>query len=222
MDFYKLIQSLDELLYEVLSWLLFYPITVWRVLTRPVRTMLSVESELAESEEMQFDDIVGPPLFLFLSLLLIHAVELGAGTGDELIKSSSGLSRFITSDSNLIEFRAIMFGLLPLTAARRLVKARGGHLDKQNLRAPFYAQCYAAALYALVFNLILTIGASWLKAKPHYWLPLMLLTNIWLLAVETAWFRRELGCSLVRGFGQALLMFVQWCALLLLFGFFFR
>lgn len=222
MDFYKLIQSLDELLYEVLSWLLFFPITVWRVMTRPVATMRTVERELGETDDKQFDDMLGPPLFLFLCLLLLHAIELGTGTGDELIKSHEGLSRYITSDANVIEFRAIMFGLLPLTAARRMVKAQGLALNKQTLRAPFYAQCYAAGLYALLFNGALMLGGLWLKDQPKIVLSIMALANVWLIWVETVWSASVLGCSRLRGFGQALLMFFQWCGLLLLAGLLFR
>lgn len=222
MDFFKLVKSLDELVYEVLSWLLFFPITVWRVVTRPVHWMLNSESELAEEPDKQFADMLGPPLFLFLALILIHGVELASGTGRELIESTDGLNRFISSDATLIEFRVLLFGLLPLTAARRLVKARGQPLDKDVLRAPFYAQCYAAGIYALAFNGVLLLAAGPLKDRPMAWLGAILLCNLWLLAVESLWFARELGASLWRGIGQALLMFVQWCAILMLFGVAFR
>ena len=33
MDFMKLLKSLEELLYEVVSWLVFYPLTLWHSLT---------------------------------------------------------------------------------------------------------------------------------------------------------------------------------------------
>jgi hypothetical protein len=45
MDFFKLLQSLDELLYEIMSWLIFYPITLWRAVTRPRVTMDRIESD---------------------------------------------------------------------------------------------------------------------------------------------------------------------------------
>lgn len=32
MDFMKWLNSLDELLYEVMSWLVFFPLTLWRAL----------------------------------------------------------------------------------------------------------------------------------------------------------------------------------------------
>jgi hypothetical protein len=37
MEFLKFIRSLEELLYEVMTWLLFYPRTLWRVLRHPIR-----------------------------------------------------------------------------------------------------------------------------------------------------------------------------------------
>jgi hypothetical protein len=46
MDFLKLIQSLDELLYEIMSWLIFYPVTLWRTLTKPLTMMTYSEVEL--------------------------------------------------------------------------------------------------------------------------------------------------------------------------------
>ena len=39
MDFMKLIESLDEALYSVMSWLLFYPLTLWRTIVQPLNMM---------------------------------------------------------------------------------------------------------------------------------------------------------------------------------------
>lgn len=49
MDFLKLIQSLDELLYEIMSWLVFYPVTLWRTLTKPLTMMTYSETELGDA-----------------------------------------------------------------------------------------------------------------------------------------------------------------------------
>ena len=215
MDFFKLIQSLDELLYEILSWLLFYPITLWRVLVRPVQTMLAVERELQEEDKMKFDDMVGPPLFLFLTLLGLHLVEVGLIGESELIRSQVGLARFITNDANLVIFRVMAFGILPLTAARRLLKARKAPLDKQQLRAPFYAQCYPTALLAIF---VITSSFAYRSKFPRHddlAAVLILLAIGWLLVVETRWFTLKLDGSYVRGFGQTLLMTGQWFVFLL-------
>ena len=215
MDFFKLIQSLDELLYEFLGWLLFYPITLWRVLRHPARSMLLAESELAKGPEARFDTMLGPPLFLFLSLIIIHIAELflNPAVSNDLIRSHTGISRYITNDTNLIVFRVVVFGLLPLTAARRLLRIRGQELDKVELRGPFYAQCYASAIYALILNAGTFAFASELDARQWIGGGLMAAAVIWFLAVETWWFAEKQGHGFVRGFGNALVVLGEWLAI---------
>ncbi len=91
MDFFKLIKSLDELVYEVLSWLLFFPRTLWRILRHPAATMLAAERELQQPEEDQFNDMIGPPLFLALTLAVIHIVELNVVGQDAMVTRKDGL-----------------------------------------------------------------------------------------------------------------------------------
>ena len=47
MHFMQLLKSLDELLYEVMSWLVFFPLTLWRTLTQPITMMEYAESQAA-------------------------------------------------------------------------------------------------------------------------------------------------------------------------------
>jgi hypothetical protein len=125
MDFFKLLQSLDEMLYEIVSWLIFYPVTLWRVIRSPVRTMQAAEAELRESERKQFDDTIPPPLFLLLTLALVHLVELGALGGKSYLElQNPELGRLVGGDVNLTIFRIVMIALLPLAAAMRIVRAQ--------------------------------------------------------------------------------------------------
>lgn len=215
MDFFKLIQSLDELVYEVLGWLLFFPRTLWMMVRRPVATMLSVQEELAEDEEHQFDDLVGPPLFLALTLTLIHIIELRVIGQDSLVTSNEGAARFITNDTNLLVLRVVIFGLLPLTVARRLLKVRGEPLNKRDLKAPFYAQCFAAAVYAILFNTGVFLFSAKIEHPFASGAGMIGAAVIWLLAVEASWFRAKLESGWIRGFWNALVVFVEWLALLL-------
>lgn len=48
LDFMKLLKSLEELLYELVSWLLFYPLTMWRSVVRPLSMMRYADTELAD------------------------------------------------------------------------------------------------------------------------------------------------------------------------------
>lgn len=212
MDFFKLIESLDEILYQVVSWLVFYPITLWRMISAPLKTMQAAERELTQSESKQFEDVVPPPLFLLLTILLVHVIELGAGEGG-VITSTRGLSRLISTDSSLIIFRILMFSILPLAASVRLMTARGVQIDTKALKGPFYAQCYAAGLFVLLSDgLALLIERHLSFEDPHYY-AIFGGALIWLLVVETRWFVAELGCSLMKGVGLAATMIAQWALL---------
>jgi len=214
-DFFKFIKSIDELLYEVMSWLLFYPLTLWRMVSAPIQTMRDSERELSEEEQTQFEDRLPPPLFLLLTLIIVHVAELALVGQDELVRSNVGLRGLITDDTSLIIFRVLMYSLLPVIAATRLIRARGARLNKPLLRQPFYAQCYATAVFVLLLG-----SAGMGIGRPDYIreveVGLLLGAFVWLIAVETRWFAAELKSSILRGFGQAMWMFGQWFVAVLL------
>jgi hypothetical protein len=87
MDFMKWLNSLDELLYEVMSWLLFFPITLWRSIVHPIRTMADIERQAALPEDAQYAAVLSPPLFLALALLLAHAASTALGQTDAIMAS---------------------------------------------------------------------------------------------------------------------------------------
>ncbi|HUH09643.1 MAG TPA: hypothetical protein VLZ73_03745, partial [Brevundimonas sp.] len=69
MNVLTILRSVEELLYEVISWLLFYPRTLWMTVTRPLRTMRYSDSEQRDRPEQQYLETLSPPLFLVLSIL---------------------------------------------------------------------------------------------------------------------------------------------------------
>ena len=48
MDFLKLLRSLEEFLYELCTWFLFFPRTLYRVVVHPRRMAQYVDTELKE------------------------------------------------------------------------------------------------------------------------------------------------------------------------------
>lgn len=105
MDFLKLIRSLDELLYEIMSWLIFYPVTLWRALTRPLKMMDYSDAEQGDAEDQQYSDTLSPPLFLLLTLVLCHAVELSLVGQNAVILRRTGLGGLVNDDSTFILLR---------------------------------------------------------------------------------------------------------------------
>lgn len=203
MNFFNLLQSLDELLYEVISWLVFYPITLWRTLVHPLKMMDYSDLEQRDTEDQQYTDTLSPPLFLLLSLIIVHAAELALVGTEAVVTSKIGLSALVSTNTDLIMLRIVTYSLFAVLMATRLVRARKVELTRQTLRAPFYSQCYVIALLAILLG-----AATILIRLAHTWslvtgVVLALAALLWFGTLQTAWFVQHLKCSRLRAFGQA-------------------
>ncbi|MGO4837965.1 permease, partial [Rhizobiaceae sp. 2RAB30] len=126
MDFMRFLKSVEELLYELVSWLVFYPVTFWRSVTRPAKMMRYADLELGDRLEEQYKDTLSPPLFLLITLLIAHGVELALLARQD----RSALPAIFASDTNLLILRAVMYGIFPLVMAVTLVRGRKIRLDR--------------------------------------------------------------------------------------------
>jgi hypothetical protein len=221
MDFMKWISSLDEFLYEVASWLLFFPLTLWRTLTRPLAMMDYADSQLALPDDEQYGAALSPPLFLALALLLAHGVSAALGQADAIVADRHGLAGLIDDDASALVLRLVVFAAFPLLAAARLLRRLRVPLDRGSLRLPFYAQCYPIALFALGLN----FGFSLVKLGSHPLqvggLLLICGAFAYYMTVETRWFAAKLGTGLLPALGAMLLTLIEAFALLLIVGYLF-
>lgn len=209
MGFMQFIKSLDDLLYEIMAWLVFYPLTLWRVLRHPWTMMDYAAAQLEEPEGKQFADTLSPPLFLLLSLLLSHALELTYLGQSGLVASNRGLARYVTDDTSLLLLRLMIFSIFPMILATRLVRQQRHKLTRHALQAPFYSQCYLTGPFALV------LGAGALLTQLHrpalqpVGLALMASALLWFGGLQIRWFSRKLDVSLLRGFWIATLGMIE-------------
>lgn len=201
MDFIRILRSLEEFLYEVMAWILFYPRTVWSVVTRPLTMLNYAQTEMSDTAEEQYTDRLSPLLFLMLSLALCHGIELAAHVA--LPKDvPGGLKLVASSEKNLLIFRSLIFALFPLMFAADHLRRKGQELTRLTLRGPFFSQCYLAAL----FSLLVSTGSILARAKP--WglglagVMLILAASAWYLTIQALWLRQTLDVS----WGRAVLM----------------
>lgn len=223
MNFMQLLQSLDDLLYEVMSWLVFFPITLWRTVTRPLRMMEYADRELHDRPEEQYDDTLSPPMFLLLALLLSHMLELALGGGvNPVVENNTGFAAYVDSDSKLLLLRLVLFSIVPLVVATALLVGLRQPVTRERLKAPFYAQCYPAAAFALA------IGGGGLLLQHQ--LPgaasvagvaVILAAIVAYFTVQTAWFRCHLRRGLLVAAGYAALSIVGGITVGILFAFLF-
>lgn len=200
MNFMILLKSLDDLLFEIMSWLIFYPVTFWRTLRHPWKMMDYASRELRAEEEKQYNDTLSPPLFLLLTLLLGHAIELSLVGQSSLVGAKHGLASLVSDDTSLLLLRLLVFSIFPLIMAVRLVRRMKGGLSRETLRRPFYAQCYLAGPFALLVGLggvVSQLGWRWTAETG---LVLMAIAFLWYGGFQARWFSRKLRVSLLRGF----------------------
>lgn len=215
MNFMQLLKSLDDLLYEVMSWLVFYPVTMWRALTRPLKMMDYSDAELGDRVEEQYTDTLSPPLFLLLSLILSHMVELMSVGDSPLVKETRGLTGLISDDTSLLILRLLMFSIFPLIMATRLVRKQRIGLTRNTLRPPFYSQCYVTAPFVLALSLAATLIATHRLWALLAGTAMMVVALLWYGILQTRWFAQHLHVTLPRAFWQASVAMVESLAIVL-------
>jgi hypothetical protein len=207
MNVLTILRSVEELLYEVMSWLLFYPRTLFMTLTHPLKTMRYSDQEQQDKPDQQYLETLSPPLFLVLSILLAHGLELLFGF--QMDQGRTTVSHFVMgSDQNLLIFRALMFSLHPLVFAWAWLKLSGHKIDRDTLRPPFFAQCYLSGATSILVSL-----ASLGIRDPHDWttlagLAVTLTATVWYIWIQSRWLMRIDGMGRLKALAWAVGLFL--------------
>lgn len=188
MDFLKILQSLEELLYQAMTWLLFYPRTMWRVVRHPMQMLNYSDEELRDKPDQQYTDALSPPLFLMITILLSHVIELMAH--QHLPRPTTSIGQQVAaSEQNLLIVRSMMFAIYPLMFASARLKRERMTVNRDTLRGPFFAQCYIAAPAALLMGVAAVLARTHLVQVQLLGLALSLASATWYIWVETHWFK---------------------------------
>jgi hypothetical protein len=191
MDFMKLLKSLDDFLYEVVGWIIFYPITLVRSILNPVEMLRYSDRELLEPEEEQYTDTFNPPIFLLITLLIAYLLG-------KVIQPQIKVSSFLSKDSDVLLFRGVVFSIFPVLMAVDLLRHQGKRVDRVALRPLFYGQCFIAAPFALAASIAALLFEF--HKIPHMIAGLLvfLVAFCWYVAVEVIWFSSTLNVTRVR------------------------
>lgn len=197
MDFMRILQSLEEFLYEVMSWLVFYPRALWRTFRHPVAVAIYTERQLRQDRDRQFTEMIGPPLMLILTVVVAHVIELSSPTGMAKVNSVLGKELFAT-EQGVIATRSVIYCLFALFGALGMLRRQMSPVNRETLRQPFYIHCYLLAPFALGVSIATTI----LSNGQGYWLlPGLLIAFLscaWYGGAQSAIYARILKISLLR------------------------
>ena len=196
MDLMRLLRSFEEFLFEAITWLIFYPMTLWRIVTRPLATMAYSDEQQRKAEEERYGAAMPPPLLLLLSILLVNTFVGTLSLSKDMAEVHLGRPLF-GSVQYLALFRALVFSLVPLIASATLLHHQRIVISRETLRPPFYAQCYLASPCCIAFGLgyamVSRFGAS--EIVRAVGILILIAGAFWSIATQVRWFRAELRVS---------------------------
>jgi hypothetical protein len=202
MDFMRVLQSLEEFLYEVMSWIVFYPRAILRTLRHPVAVAVYTKEQLAQPRELQFTELISPPLLLILTVLVAHIVEMGTPHGVQAAQSAIGKELF-ASEQGIIATRSLFYCIFALVGSLSWLRRLRQPVNRETLREPFYIHCYLLAPFALGMALATTaainLPAPWNIASG----PIYLASCAWYAWAQTAIYRRLLHLGVWQAWFQA-------------------
>jgi hypothetical protein len=207
MDFMGLLRSVEDILFEIVSWLYFYPRTFLLSLFRPQRMMAYADDELDDRPQARYESTINPPVFLMITIAMASSVSdfiLGPEAVAQALKDSP---EFLRDWKNDLMFTAFIFSIYPLLLSIDLLRHRKIAIDRASLRPPFYSQCFIAAPFGLANYVALAfmsddtyeyeiLGAFY--DGVYIGFPIFLLTLAWYTVQQARWFRRELGTPLLK------------------------
>lgn len=202
MDFMRLFKSLEELLYEIIVMLVFFPKTLWLTLRYPQRMMDYADTELGDVLSEQYNDTLSPPLFLMLCVTLSYMADRAVPGALDV----SVLPAFLRNSENLLALRVLAFSLFPLAFSLRLLRGLGLPLDRETLRAPFFAQCFVAAPVAMMVGMAQALRHLPLAHGGAIAGAVLTLTAGWYLRQQAYWFRGKLALPMWRCWAATLVM----------------
>lgn len=207
MDFMGLLRSVEDILFEIVSWLYFYPRTFLLSLFRPAQMMAYADDELDDRPQQRYESTINPPVFLLITIAMASTVSdfiLGPEAVAQAIKDSP---EFLRDWKNDLMFTAFIFSIYPLLLSIDLLRHQRIGIDRASLRPPFYSQCFVAAPFGLANYVALAFMSDETYEYEimggtydglYIGFPIFLLTLIWYTVLQTRWFRRELGTSLLK------------------------
>ena len=200
MDLMRILRSLEEFLYELVGWLVFYPRTFWRVMRHPAAIARYTQLELEQEPERQFTETISPVLMLILSVVLAHALEMLSRAPS--LQTTTPISQLLLgSEQALLLTRCVVFCGYALIAALSILQQQGKAITRETLRTPFSIQAFLVSPFVLLLStgiLVMRLHHAWAPAAGGL---LLVSGSIWYL-----WARASAYRALVEiGWGVALL-----------------
>jgi hypothetical protein len=205
MDILRLFQHINDIVFEVLLWLVFLPKTMYTIVTRPGWISPYIQNELQKEEKHQFEENLSPVILMFFAAVMPFTLM-----SSKLYKDVGNPNLHIELIAPIIS--ALIF-VLPLFLATFKHLFLRLPLNKSELKKSFYIQCYCMGpsyLFSNVSALILFRSADKLSGGLTIFLALMPLAMIiWYLIAETIVIKHYLKSDGLKAFAYFILIYIS-------------
>lgn len=194
MDILKIIQSLQDFMYELVVWVLLLPKTIFNAIIRPGWMVDYVNREWNKTADERFDEFLSPALFLLVVAVIPNT--LFNWMGKEIL--TSDIAAQLTEDNLVASTLSVLVCLLVYLFWLQLLSKQP--VRRSTLKRLFYIQCYVVAPAQLIYILLAAFGLNTIGAY------LVWAINIFITTFYEAFaFRDELKIGLFKGWLFALL-----------------
>lgn len=145
MDLLKIIQSLQDFMYELVVWILLLPKTILRAVFRPGLMVSYVNQEWEKAESDRFDEYLSPALFLLVVAVVPNT--LFNWMGRALV--STDLAAQLTENNLVASTMAVLTCLLVFLFWLQILSRKP--VRRSMLKRLFFIQCYLVAPAQLIY-----------------------------------------------------------------------
>lgn len=194
MDILKIIQSLQDFMYELVVWVLLLPKTIFNAVIHPGWMVDYVNREWNKTADERFDEFLSPALFLLVVAVIPNT--LFNWMGKDIL--TSDITAQLTEDNLVASTLSVLVCLLVYLFWLQLLSKQP--VRRSTLKRLFYIQCYVVAPAQLIYILLAAFGLNTIGAY------LVWAINIFITTFYEAFaFRDELKIGLFKGWLFALL-----------------
>ncbi len=190
----NLLKSFEDFVFEVVSWLYFYPRTMWLSLVRPSQMMAYADDELDDRPADRYESTISPPLFLLITILLATWMSDAISGPD----TAADTPAFLLDWKNSLLLTASIYSIYPLVLSLALLRQKKHAIDRRALRPPFYSQCFVASPFALLNALAISLFVLDSERAMIAGFAVFLGALAWYVILQTRWFATELKVSTAR------------------------
>lgn len=198
MDILKIIQSLQDFMYELVVWVLLLPKTIFNAVFRPSWMVGYVNAEWEKTTEERFDDYLSPALFLLVVAVVPNALFNWMGRA----VISSDFTAQLTEDNLVASTLAVLTCLLFYLFWLQILSKRP--VKRSMLKRLFFIQCYLVAPAQLIYALLALVAGFNAIGTGLVWILNIFITTFY----EAFAFRDELKVGWLKGWWLAILPYL--------------